>query len=70
MQWPSVSPGMGEIFSASLLKGEDYFVQQAREWDEKMAEQLKRNIEKANAEGADVELEDFIFPDWDPMKNY
>lgn len=70
VQWPSVSPGMGEIFSASLLKGEDYFVQQAREWDKKMAEQLKRNIEKANAEGADVEMEDFIFPDWDPMQNY
>ena len=35
-----------------------------------MAEQLERNIEKARSEGADVNTDDFIFPDWDPMKNY
>ncbi len=70
VQWPSVSPRIGEIYSAALLKDEAYFKKQTKIWDEKMAEQLQRNIEKANAEGADVEMDDFIFPDWDPMKNY
>jgi maltose-binding protein MalE len=27
-------------------------------------------IEAARADGADVSLDDFIFPDWDPMQNY
>jgi len=70
VQWPVISPRVGEIYSAALLKNEDYFLKQARSWNEKMAEQLRRNIEKANAEGADVSLDDFVFPDWDPMKNY
>jgi multiple sugar transport system substrate-binding protein len=70
VQWPSVSPRIGEIYSAALLKGEDYFLKEAQVWNEKMAEQLERNIEKAQSEGADVNKDDFIFPDWDPMKNY
>jgi multiple sugar transport system substrate-binding protein len=70
VQWPVGSPRVGEIYSAALLKNEDYFLNQAQAWNEKMAEQLRRNIEKANAEGADVSLDDFVFPDWDPMKNY
>ncbi|MFZ2361597.1 MAG: extracellular solute-binding protein [Anaerolineae bacterium] len=27
-------------------------------------------IEKAQSEGADVSIEDFVFPDWNPMENY
>lgn len=70
VQWPSVSPRIGEIYSAALLKGEDYFLKEARAWNKKMVEQLERNIEKARSEGAEVSKDDFIFPDWDPMKNY
>lgn len=70
VQWPVGNPKVGELFGAALLKDEEYYLEQASAWNEYMSEQLRRNIEKANAEGADVSLEDFIFPDWDPLENY
>lgn len=70
VSWPDVTPGIGEIFSAALQKGEEYYLTEAERWGEKMSEQLDRNIEKARSEGADVSREDFIFPDWNPMENY
>lgn len=70
VSWPDVTPGIGEVFSAALQKGEEYYLREAGRWSEKMSEQLERNLEKARAEGAEVSREDFIFPDWDPMQNY
>jgi multiple sugar transport system substrate-binding protein len=69
VEWPSVQR-VGELFAAALAQDEDYYLREARAWDEAMAEQLERNIEKAQSEGADVSMDDFIFPDWDPMENY
>lgn len=70
VSWPAVTPGIGEIFSAALQKDEDYYLKEANRWNDKMSEQLDRNIEKARSEGADVSRDDFVFPDWDPMKDY
>ncbi|MFO7782893.1 MAG: sugar ABC transporter substrate-binding protein [Spirochaetia bacterium] len=69
VEWPSVQR-IGEVFAAALAQDEDYFLREAATWDEAMAEQLERNIERAQSEGVDVTMDDFIFPDWDPMENY
>jgi multiple sugar transport system substrate-binding protein len=69
VEWPSVQR-IGEVFAAALAQDEDYFLREAAAWDEAMAEQLERNIEMAQSEGVDVTMDDFIFPDWDPMENY
>jgi multiple sugar transport system substrate-binding protein len=69
VEWPS-GERLGELFAAALASDLDFYIESASTWDEQMAQQLRRNIEKAQAEGADVSLEDFIFPDWDPMQNY
>jgi multiple sugar transport system substrate-binding protein len=69
VEWPSVQR-IGEIFAAALAQDEEYYLREARAWDEAQAEQLERNIERAQSEGADVTMDDFIFPDWEPLENY
>ena len=68
--WPDVSPNLFEIFAASLQKDVSYYREQAAAWNDKMARQLERNIQKAGDNGADVTKEDFVFPDWNPMEDY
>ena len=67
--WPDVHPNINEIMVSALASGEDY-LKLAKQLDTEMKRQLERNIERAKSEGADVSMEDFIFPDWDPMKDY
>jgi hypothetical protein len=69
VQWPSVQR-LGELYSAALANDEEYYLREASTWDEQMGVQLERNIEKARSEGADVSMDDFIFPDWNPLENY
>ncbi len=71
VEWPKSSPLPEEIYAASLLKGGlEGFVSAAENWDTMQETALKRNIEKANAEGAAVTRADFVFAGWDAMKDY
>ena len=69
VQWPSVQR-LGELYSAALANDEEYYLREAGAWDDQMATQLERNIEMARSEGAEVSMDDFIFPDWNPLENY
>jgi multiple sugar transport system substrate-binding protein len=40
------------------------------ELTEKSTAELKRAVEQAQSDGADVQLSDFYFPNWDPMEDY
>jgi ABC-type glycerol-3-phosphate transport system substrate-binding protein len=44
--------------------------QALKDLEERKQAALEAAIQKAREQGADVSIEDFIFPDWDPMKNY
>jgi len=67
--WPSVNPGLNDII-ASALSGDVNYKEAAAEWNQKMTEELGRNIQKARDEGNDVSIEDFMFPDWSPLEDY
>lgn len=69
VEWPAVSPDWDDVYASALQSDMD-FVDLAREWDEKMTQKLEQNIKKANDEGYDVSLDDFIFPDWNPLEDY
>ena len=71
VEWPKTSPLPEEIYAASLVKGGlSSFVVAAKKWNEAQETALERNIEKAKASGANVSRDDFIFPDWNPLKDY
>ena len=71
VEWPKTSPLPEEIYAASLVKGGlSSFVAAAKKWNEAQETALERNIEKAKASGANVSRDDFIFPDWNPLKDY
>lgn len=69
--WPKSSPLPEEIYAAALIKGGlASFVSAAENWDKMQETVLQRNLKKAQDEGANVSREDFIFPNWNPMKDY
>lgn len=71
VQKPNVTPGLAELTAAAIEKQDlNFYITEAQRWDELSQQELERNIKKALDEGANVSMEDFIFPDWDPMKDY
>jgi multiple sugar transport system substrate-binding protein len=66
VQWPEYHPDAFETMAAALTGDVDY-VEEASLYDQKMQEALERNIKKAQDEGYDVSLDDYMFPDWNPL---
>lgn len=70
VQWPSYT-GLWDIITAAMVKQDiNYYIEEAKKWDEKMTRELNQNIKKAQDEGAKVSIKDFTFSDWDPSKEY
>jgi len=40
------------------------------DWERRLNDAFARSFAQAQKEGSKVSKEDFIFPDWDPAKNY
>lgn len=66
VDWPEIHPDPVEIATAAMQEKDLDYAEVAATWDEKMQQKLEANIKKAQAEGYDVTLEDFMFPEWDP----
>ncbi len=69
VEWPAVHPNIFETMVKCLQTDAD-FVTEMQKYDELMTKELLRNIKKAQDQGHDVSLDDFIFPDWDPLRDY
>ncbi|MCP4402572.1 MAG: extracellular solute-binding protein [bacterium] len=68
---PDVRPNLVELAVAAIEKGDmDYYIAEAANWDKMSQEKLAENIKAAQDAGIDVSMDDFIFPDWDPLDNY
>ena len=68
-QTTAISPNLGEIAQGVLAQSVDYKTQ-LRELGEKTQTEWERAIGAAKEAGADVDVSDFEFKNWDPMKNY
>ena len=68
-QTTAISPNLGEIAQGVLAQSVDYKTQ-LRELGEKTQTEWERAIGAAKEAGADVDVSDFEFKNWDAMKNY
>jgi len=65
-----VVPDTGDVL-VGIYTGQIVDWRQAlKDLEERKQAALEAAIQKARDEGAEVSIEDFIFPDWDPMENY
>ncbi|MGH8794057.1 MAG: ABC transporter substrate-binding protein [Stackebrandtia sp.] len=65
----SPKPTLQELFFDGI-RGKIGYVDEAADFDKELAGVLDEEISKAAADGADVDLDTFVFDDWDPMKDY
>lgn len=66
----TVVPDIGDVL-VGIYTGQIKDAQQAfKDLDARKQAAFEDAIKKAQADGAKVSIQDFIFPDWDPMKNY
>jgi multiple sugar transport system substrate-binding protein len=65
-----IHPNLGEI-AQGLFSGAITDVEGAlEEYNRKMTEERQRAINKLQEEGVDVSIDDWVFPNWDPTKNF
>lgn len=65
----TVRPNLAEIIQGAFLGQLDY-VDYAKKLSQKMNKELNKTITDLKSEGVEVSRSDFIFEDWDPMKDY
>ena len=82
--WPPLSEGAKKIFNEGYIPGvyptaKDVFdnvyygnagVKALEDLDKRLNDALDVGIKKAQEAGVKVEKQDYIFPDWDPAKDY
>ncbi len=67
---PKIKPTFGELLMNLLVDDKLDAATTMKEYNVKMNAGMKAAIEKVNASGKKVSLDDFIFPNWDPTKDY
>jgi multiple sugar transport system substrate-binding protein len=65
-----VVPDVGELLIGIYTGQIEDWQQALVDLDAKKQAALEAAIQQARDDGADVSLQDFIFPDWNPMENY
>jgi multiple sugar transport system substrate-binding protein len=65
-----IKPGFGEVLRILLNETEKDVAGKLKETAEKYNKGLDEGIEKAKAKGANVTLDDYKFPDWDPNVDF
>ncbi|WP_163537981.1 extracellular solute-binding protein [Gracilibacillus sp. YIM 98692] len=69
-EYVDVTPSAAEIMQGVAISGLRDYEPMLQDLSEQTDAALEKAITEAQDKGADVGMEDFIFPDWDPMKNY
>ncbi|MCU6708833.1 extracellular solute-binding protein [Paenibacillus sp. J5C_2022] len=67
---PKIKPSFGELLMNLLVDDKMDVAAAMKDYNSKMNAGMKAAIEKVNASGKKVSLDDFIFPNWDPSKDY
>lgn len=67
---PKIKPTFGELLMNLLVDDKMDAAAAMKDYNAKMNAGMKAAIEKVNASGKKVSLDDFIFPNWDPSKDY
>ncbi len=72
VRFPSIHPNVWEIIGDCLIKksSPDEFAKRLMDLKAKSEKALDEEIQKVKAKGYNVSRKDFIFPDWDPLKDY
>jgi hypothetical protein len=66
----TVVPDVGDVL-VGIYTGQIKDVQQAlKDLDTRKQAAFEDAIKKAQADGLEVSIQDYLFPDWDPMKDY
>jgi len=65
-----VVPDVGDVLIGIYTGQIEDWQQALSDLDARKQAALEAAIQEARDGGADVSLEDFVFPDWDPMENY
>jgi multiple sugar transport system substrate-binding protein len=67
---PKIKPNIGEIVQMYLMGKENDIDGALKSYNEKMNSGLKEAIDKLKQSGVEVSHNDFVFPNWDPYKDY
>lgn len=70
LQQPKIKPGYSDILQSVLTGAEKDLPSLLQAYDEKLNKGLADAVEKVKADGVQVDLTDFQFPNWDISKDY
>ncbi|WP_284646557.1 ABC transporter substrate-binding protein [Paenibacillus silviterrae] len=70
MGQPKIKPSFNEILQAIITGAEKDPDGALKQYNEKMTKGFKEGLEKVKQGGAKVDSGDFVFPNWDPMKDF
>lgn len=66
----AIAPDPGAIVAAVLTGANDDYAGALKKYNDDVATERERALKVAQGEGADVSIEDWAFPDWNPNDNY
>ena len=67
---PEVRPNLGEIVQGALTGDIPDVAAVLQNYQDQLSASRDRAIEEAQAEGVEVSLDDWVFPNWDPNTDY
>ncbi|GFZ80240.1 sugar-binding protein [Paenibacillus marchantiophytorum] len=67
---PKIKPGYNEILQALLSGAQKDASSQLKGYNDKLNKGLEDSVSKVKTSGANVDLKDFAFPNWDLKKDY
>lgn len=69
-EYVDVTPSAAEIMQGVAISGLRDYEPMLEDLSKQTEQALQDAISAAQEGGADVSIDDFVFPDWDPMENY
>lgn len=67
---PEVRPNLGEIVQGVITEDISDYASVLQNYQDQLSAARDRAIEEAQAEGVEVSLDDWVFPNWDPNADY
>jgi len=65
-----IKPGLDEILISLMMGAEKDIIGKLTDYTEKMNNGLQKGIDKLKKDGVDVDIDNFIFPNWQPGEGY
>jgi multiple sugar transport system substrate-binding protein len=71
MKQPKIKPTIDELIQKLIITGNENEVEKSlKEYNVKVNKGLEDGVNKVKQAGGKVEMTDFVFPNWDPTKDY